>query len=241
MGRAFFSCVDAMMRRRATMIGGLVAVLLAGCSQEPKPALPVGPQAYATVPEGDVLQARDYLIGPLDALNIAVFREPDLSVDKAVVDSDGKVQVPLIGPVQAIGLTTGQLARAIEAQLGARYLTKPSVTVTLTTSSRNRVTVDGAVAQPGVYEMPGRISLIDAVALARGATTVAEASRVAVIRRVGGRRMGGVFDLGRIRAGIDADPEIVAGDQVIVGTSALRASYRDLMQAVPLLNFFTVF
>lgn len=215
--------------------------LLAGACAEPRPSLPTGASAYEAVPEGDVLQARDYLIGPLDELSISVFREPDLSVAKALVDSDGKVQVPLLGPVSASGLTASQLARAIEAGFAQRYLVDPRVSVAVVESSRRRVTVDGAVGKPGVYEMPGRISLIDAVALAQGLSQVAKSGEVAVIRRVNGQRVGGLFDLGRIRAGMDRDPEIIAGDQIIVGTSAIKSAYRDLLMASPLIGAFRPF
>lgn len=218
--------------------GGIVAALalLASACGDPRSVLPVGQRAYEIIPEGDVLQARDYVIGPLDELRITVFREPELSVELAAVDSDGLVQFPLIGLVPAAGLTSAQLSRAIEARLAERYLVDPKVTVAVATSSRRRVTVDGAVGTPGVYEMPGRISLIDAVALARGMSPVARSTQVAIVRRVGGQRAGGVFDLGRIRAGMDPDPEVIAGDQIIVGTSAIKSAYRDLLLAAPLLG-----
>ena len=219
----------------------MLALLASACTGAPRPSLPTGASAYEVVPEGDVLQARDYLIGPLDELSISVFREPDLSVEKALVDSDGRVQVPLLGPVSASGLTASQFARAIEAGFAQRYLVDPRVSVAVVESSRRRVTVDGAVGKPGVYEMPGRISLIDAVALAQGLSQVAKSGEVAVIRRVGGQRVGGLFDLGRIRAGMDRDPEIIAGDQIIVGTSAIKSAYRDLLLASPLIGAFRPF
>lgn len=219
----------------------MLALLAGACASAPRPSLPTGASAYEVVPEGDVLQARDYLIGPLDELSISVFREPDLSVEKAMVDSDGRVQVPLLGPVSASGLTASQFARAIEAGFAQRYLVDPRVSVAVVESSRRRVTVDGAVGKPGVYEMPGRISLIDAVALAQGLSQVAKSGEVAVIRRVGGQRVGGLFDLGRIRAGMDRDPEIIAGDQIIVGTSAIKSAYRDLLLASPLIGAFRPF
>ena len=222
-------------------LAALLALLTGACASAPRPSLPTGASAYEVVPEGDVLQARDYLIGPLDELSISVFREPDLSVEKALVDSDGRVQVPLLGPVSASGLTASQFARAIEAGFAQRYLVDPRVSVAVVESSRRRVTVDGAVGKPGVYEMPGRISLIDAVALAQGLSQVAKSGEVAVIRRVGGQRVGGLFDLGRIRAGMDRDPEIIAGDQIIVGTSAIKSAYRDLLLASPLIGAFRPF
>ena len=213
----------------------MLALLASACTGAPRPSLPTGASAYEVVPEGDVLQARDYLIGPLDELSISVFREPDLSVEKALVDSDGRVQVPLLGPVSASGLTASQFARAIEAGFAQRYLVDPRVSVAVVESSRRRVTVDGAVGKPGVYEMPGRISLIDAVALAQGLSQVAKSGEVAVIRRVGGQRVGGLFDLGahvalqhveQLRQFINrsaADEAADPGDPVIIAAGGTGA------------------
>lgn len=219
---------------RATALIACVSVLLAGCVG-PGPVLPGSQQAYESIPATDVTEPLDYLIGPLDTLNISVFREPDLSMEKSVVDSDGMIQVPLLGAVKASGQTASQLSRQLEALYARRYLKNPSINVVISESSRRRVTVDGAVVQPGVYEMPGRISLVDAVALAKGLGPTSKAQQVVVIRRYQGKRIGGVFDLSRIRAGIDPDPEVLAGDQVIVGTSSLKAVYRDLIASAALL------
>jgi polysaccharide export outer membrane protein len=215
---------------------GLAAVMLAGCVRTVAPALPAGEAAYQAVPAGDVSQAREYPIGPLDIVSITVFGEKDLSVEKAQVDSEGLVQIPLVGSVSAQGLTSAQFARALEAEFSKRYLVNPRVNVAIVDSARRRVTVDGAVTQAGVYEMPGRITLVDAVALAHGVSQIANSRQVAIVRRVNGQRIGGVFDLGRIQAGLEPDPEVLAGDQVIVGTSSIRATYRDLLQAAPILS-----
>lgn len=222
------------------LAAALLTLSCAACGSQPS-MLPSGQAAYAVAPEGDVLRARDYLIGPLDVLQISVFREPDLSVEKVPVDSDGNVQVPLIGPIAAAGLTSSQLARSLETKFGQRYLVDPRISVTIVESSRQRVTVDGAVGKAGVYEMPGRMSLIDAIALAQGLNQVAKSNEVAIIRRVDGKRVGGLFDVDRIRAGIDPDPEVIAGDQIIVGTSAIRQAWRDVLQAAPLLAIFRPF
>lgn len=216
----------------------LVCCLLAACGTGPHPVLPAGQAAYDRIPEGNVVAPRRQVIGPNDELAVSVFREPDLSVQKAIVDSDGNVQIPLLGSVPATGLTANEFARDLERRFGAKYLVDPSVTVAITQSALRQVTVTGAVQQPGVYEMPSRISLVDAVALARGPSNVAKYKQVVVFRRAGGTRVGGVFDLGRINAGIDPDIEILPGDQVIVGTDALKQVYRDILQTAPLFTTF---
>ncbi|WP_423140809.1 polysaccharide biosynthesis/export family protein [Parablastomonas sp. CN1-191] len=221
--------------------GTLVLAALAGCVRTVAPALPSGQAAYDAIPAGDVSQAREYPIGPLDVVSVSVFGERDLSVDKAQVDSEGLVQVPLVGSVSAQGLTSREFARKLEVEFAKRYLVNPRVNVAIVESSRRRVTVDGAVAQSGVYEMPGRITLVDAIALAHGVNSIAKSSQVAIVRRVNGQRVGGVFDLGKIQAGLEPDPEVLAGDQVIVGTSSIRATYRELLQATPILSILRPF
>ena len=217
------------------------ALAVAACSNGPAPQLPAGEAAYELLPPGDVTAPRRSEIGPNDQISIIVFREPDRSLEKAFVDSDGAVQVPLLGSVQASGLTAAEFARQLERLYGARYLVDPSVTVSIVEASLQRVTVTGAVKKAGVFEMPSRISLIDAVALAEGPTNVAKYDQVVVFRRVGGERVGALFDLSQINAGNAPDIEILPGDQVIVGTDGLKQAYRDLLQAAPLIGIFRPF
>lgn len=220
----------------------LLAVMLASCmSGVPKSDLPSGASAYEIIPEGDVVAPRRAEIGPNDELSISVFREPDLSLEKAIVDSNGEVQVPLLGSVDASGLSAADFARKLEQRFGDRYLVNPSVTVAITRSALRRVTVTGAVKKSGVFDIPNRLSLIDAVALAEGPTNVARFNRVVVFRRIDGERVGALFDLGRISSGAAPDIEILPGDQVIVGTDNLRQLYRDALTAAPLISIFRPF
>jgi polysaccharide biosynthesis/export protein len=217
------------------------AGLLAACGTGPKPVVPAGEAAYAAIPEGNVFTPRRVEIRPSDTISITVYREPELSIAEAIVDPDGNIQVPLLGPVDAAGLTAAEFARDLERRFAARFLVDPNVTVAILQSAQQQVTVAGAVTQPGVYQIPGRISLIDAVALARGTTNVAKYDQVVVFRRYNGERVGGMFDLGAINAGLAPDIEILAGDQIIVGTDGLQLAYRDALQAAPLLNLFQTF
>ncbi len=219
----------------------ILGIFAASCASGPATQLPSGQAAYDIVPTGDVVAPRRSEIGPNDELSISVFREPDLSLERALVDSDGRVQVPLLGSVPAAGQTASEFARTLEQQFGARYLVDPSVTVALTRASLRRVTVTGAVTKPGVYDMPSRLSLVDAVALAAGPTNVAKFDQVVVFRRVDGERIGAIFNLAMINSGNAADVEILPGDQVIVGTDSLRQLYRDALTAAPLLGVFRVF
>lgn len=180
-----------------------------------------------------------YRIAPADQLSVRVFQVEDLSFDEIYVDAGGTLQLPLIGTVTAAGLTAEELSNEIEQRLGARYLQNPDVTVIITESSSQKVTVDGAVTKPGVYVMRGRTTLVQAVAMAEGATRVADLTQVAVFRDApDGRRMVALYDLRAIRSGRLEDPTLQGNDIVIVDTSRLSAAIRDVIQALPGLAVF---
>jgi len=183
----------------------------------------------------------DYRIGATDLLTISVFQVPDLSFDEIRVDASGNLQLPMIGSVQGAGLTPNELSNDIARRLGERYLRNPQVTVTVKEAASQKVTIDGAVTQPGVYEMRGRTTLMQAVAMAKGPSRDANVRSVAVFREVGGQRMVAVFDLAAIRNGQAEDPVILGDDVVVVDISRTNALVRDAVQALPALAIFQVF
>ena len=79
-----------------------------------------------------------------------------------------------------------------------------------------RVTVDGAVIKPGIFPITGKMSLLQAIALAEGLSKIADPTGVVVFRQVNGQRMAARFDLKQVRGGRTADPNLVAGDIVMV-------------------------
>jgi len=181
------------------------------------------------------------LIGPLDVLSVNVFRVPDLTVERIQVDAAGMIEMPLIGTVPAAGQTPSELAEVIRARLAASYLTNPQISVRVTEPAVSKITVDGAVTEPGVYEMKGRTTLLQAVAMAKGTSRVSNSRSVAVFRTLEGRRAVAVFDLAAIRAGQAADPVLQNDDVVVVDTSRLNSAVRDIVQALPGLAAFSYF
>jgi polysaccharide export outer membrane protein len=176
----------------------------------------------------------------LDTITVSVFQVADISRDYAV-DQSGRITMPLVGRLDAVGLSTGQLAGVIERKLGEKYLRNPNVTVTLKESASRVVTVDGSVRQPGIFPAVGSLTLIQAVALARGTDDLANPKRVAIFRTIDGKRMAAAFDLTRIRRGIEEDPQIYPGDTVVVDGSAIKKAQRDVLQALPLTTLFLAF
>ncbi|HEU0043730.1 polysaccharide biosynthesis/export family protein [Sphingomonas sp.] len=225
------------MRR---FITATLLLMLAACSS-PRSNLPAGPAAYDVIPAPTGNTLTDYRINALDELSITVFREPELSIERLRVDAAGIVQYPLIGTVRAAGRTAVELSSEITARLDARFVRNPQVTVAVLSSQGQRVTVEGSVRAPGVYEMGGNATLLEALARAQSPTDTAKLGEVVVFRVVEGQRMGAVFDLRRIRAGLDADPRIVGGDTVVVGFNQVKGAFRDFLSAAPLLTLFQVF
>lgn len=181
----------------------------------------------------------DYRIGPLDKLNITVFQVKDLTQEAVQVDGSGQVSLPLIGNVMAAGKTTQELAIEIADRLQGKYLQSPQVSVWVQEAVSQKVTIDGAVREPGVYTMSGPTTLLQAVAMAKGPDLkLANLSRVAVFRSVNGQRTVAVFNLKAIRAGKAPDPVIFGNDVVVVDGSAIKSTFREVLAALPGLAIF---
>lgn len=217
------------------------AIAVAGCQTRPT-QLPRGQDAYAVAPPADPLTPaapRRLVAG--DQVAITVYREPDLSLARARIDESGIIQMPLLGEVQASGMTLGELSQSITARLGARFLRRPQVSISLVEVAAQTVTVEGQVNQPGVYPVGATDTLLTALARARSPTDVARIDEVVIFRTVDGQRAGGVFNLAAIRAGQAPDPQIRDGDTVVVGFSAVKGAFRDFLKVTPLFNLFTIF
>ena len=195
---------------------------------------PRGEQDYAIMPPPPAV-GLDYRIAPDDVLRIQVYHEPDLSLEDARVDAQGMVRMPLIGAVPVAGLSASEAADVVAGRLGERYLVSPQVSLFVKTAVGRRITLDGEVREPGLYPIEGRLTLSQAVALAKGPTRLAATDQVVVVRRMDGQRQAAMFDLGAIRKGAAPDPEILPGDQLIVGLSRAKAILGGALVAVPAL------
>ena len=178
---------------------------------------------------------RPYLIGPFDKLKIDVFGIEDLSKE-VQIDASGRLSFPLIGVVEASGLTPGELADALEKRLQGRYVRNPQVTVNLEETVSQVITVDGQVEKPGLYPVIGRMTLMRAVATAGGTSEFAKLNDVVIFRSVNGEQLAGLYNLKDIRRGAYSDPEVFANDVIVVGDSQARRMFRDLIQASPLIT-----
>jgi polysaccharide export outer membrane protein len=183
--------------------------------------------------------AANYLIGPLDKLNITVFQVKDLSVENLQVDASGQILLPLIGSVMAKGKTTTALSAEIADRLKAHYLQSPQVSVTVADTASQKITVEGAVTEAGVFELKGRTSLLEAVARAKGVSKAANSHRVAIVRNVDGAPHAATFDLVAISQGKARNPEVIANDIVIVDTSKGKSVWHGMVEVIPALYLLT--
>lgn len=219
---------------RTVVIG--LAILLAGCASRGGD-IPYNVGTFAAPDAPKIATVDDsYKLAPLDTVTVAVFQVADLSRDYAV-DQSGRITMPLVGRIDAVGLSTTELGKTIEKRLGEKYMRDPNVTVSLKETS-SHVTVDGSVRQPGIYPAIGPLTLIQAIALARGTDELANPHRVAIFRMIDGKRMAAAFDLTSIRRGKTPDPLIYPGDTVVIDGSGVKKAQRSLLQALPLASIF---
>jgi polysaccharide export outer membrane protein len=214
-----------------------IGFMLAGCADSRGGPIPYNVSSFGTpdAPQLVPLEA-GYKIAPMDMVSVKVFKMPDLTGDYEV-DLAGHISMPLIGEVSAYDLTTAQLDAALTHKLGEKYLENPDVSVGIKSSTRRNVTVDGAVNHSGSFPLNGPTTLMQAVAAAGGAREDANIRRVAIFRSIGGQRQAAAFDLQDIRRGAAKDPQVYAGDIVVIDGSAIKALQKQIMQNVPLLSF----
>ncbi len=143
--------------------------------------------------------------------------------------------MPLAGTIDARGKTAEELASAIEASLRGRYIRNPQVTVNIKSSVSQVVTVDGQVIEPGLYPVTNQMTLMRAIASAKGLAEFARQEDIVILRTVNGRRMAGLYNIAAIRNGVYDDPPIYANDVIVVGDSPQRRLFRDFVSLSPLL------
>lgn len=226
---------------RSICIVLLMAVALSGCG---KKILPESSSRLTVVQDSAGLPApnrsdltaddRPALIGPLDTIQVDVFNVADLSRE-IQVDASGRISMPLAGTIEARGKTAAELATAIEAVLRRRYVRNPEVTVNIKSSVSQVVTIDGQVIEPGLYPVTNQMTLMRAIASAKGMSEFASADDVVILRTVNSRRMAGLYNVDAIRRGVYDDPAVYANDVVIVGDSPQRRLFRNFVSLSPLL------
>jgi polysaccharide biosynthesis/export protein len=182
----------------------------------------------------------DYLIGPMDVLDISVYQVPDLTKTVQVGD-DGSINYPLLGEVPASGKTAHGLERELQGKLGAKFIRSPQVTVFVKESNNQRVTIEGSVKNSGVFPLKGRTTLMQVLAMSGGVDLDTDSGNVVIFRTIDGTRSAARFDFDAIKAGNAIDPELKPGDVIVVDTSSTKLALSNVMKVLPLATTAAIF
>jgi len=167
------------------------------------------------------LLAAEYVIGAADVLLISVLGNKDLDTVSSVTPG-GKISFPLVGDVQAAGLTAEELADALTRMLSEK-IKSPVVSVSLREINSYRVYVLGGVAKPGVLSSKSEITLLQALALAGGLTPGADLSLGYVAR--GNKRLDADFRKLVMQGDLSQNIILKPEDVVVVPTSPKNAVF----------------
>lgn len=215
-----------------------LCLALTGCGNGPR--LGEGPEPMVVtklteLPPPDGAQPTPYRVGALDKLAIVVADVPELT-GTFQTDTVGRFLLPYAGEIDAKGRTPGELATMIDQRLRGRFINDPYVAVNIEEANSLNFTVDGQVNEPGSYKVTGNMTLMRAVAAAKGLNEYARLNDVVIFRTVKGEKMAALYNISSIRRGIYADPQVYPDDIVVVGDSAARRRFQQFVAALPLIT-----
>lgn len=178
-----------------------LAILAAACAGSPAVS-----SDFPSIPwQTSSVEDPAYRVGPGDTLDVSVPSAPELS-RTVIVAPDGRIRMPLTGPIFASGQTVDEIRTSIITALTPE-LHDPRVDVIATGFGSQRAFIGGAVDKPGIIELPGQIDPLQAIILAGGFTDISDTRQVLLIRRMpGGEVKSALFD---IRTGLQ-DPALAA-------------------------------
>ena len=165
--------------------------------------------------------AKEYQVGPGDVLKITVYDNDDLTT-KVMVNSDGKVVIPLIGPVEVGNKSVPHITQMITRLLADGYLVNPQVNVFVEEYRSKKVVILGQVKNPGLIELSGAISFLELLSKAGGLSK--EAGDTATIKRSGGNDKDvTLVDLNALieKGDISQNVQILDGDTVNISKAGM--------------------
>jgi polysaccharide export outer membrane protein len=216
--------------RKVISVPALLATALCGMLGAQQPAAPEQPSAPSQTATNKAQPAKNtapdvkspagtpgvdphaYIIGAEDVISIRVWREPENS-GNFTVRPDGKVSVPLVGEIQAAGLTPEQLSESIAASL-ERVMVHPEVTVGVEKVNSKKYYIQGEVIKPGAYPLVIPTTILEALVNAGGFREFANTNKIVILR--GSERL--KFNYHQVTHGKNMAQNILLkpGDQIIV-------------------------
>lgn len=198
---------------------GLAAPLLAACAGS-GPQLPSASYSSSTIAPSE-----EYTIGPLDEITIHVWRNPELSADKVRVRPDGRLTIPLVQDIPAVGKTATELQNYIAGEL-SKYIEQPIVSVIVNVPEGNftqQVRVIGATEKPASLPFRANMTVLDAMIAVGGLNEFAAGNRAKLIRldRESGKQVEYRLRLSDLirRGDASANVMLMPGDTIIIPES----------------------
>jgi len=157
-----------------------------------------------------------YIMGPMDILEIQVWKEPDFS-RQVLVRPDGKISLPLIGDIPASGMNTMDLKDLLIEKLKG-FIDNPEVTVIVLESHSKNFYIIGNVNRPGTYPLSPQMTVLQALSAAGGLGEWADKDKIRIIRRSGGKEEIIPFDYDKVISGKNLEQNILLepNDTIIV-------------------------
>jgi len=158
----------------------------------------------------------DTTLGPGDVFTVRIYGEDTMSGSHQVAP-DGTISFPLLGSVQVSGLEPTEVAQKIQTALRERDLLRnPHVSVDVEEDASKRVSVMGAVANPGTFQLEPGMTVVQAISMAGGFSSLADRDGTVVTRRVGGEIVRYRVPVARVTKGQAKDIAVAAGDIIFV-------------------------
>jgi polysaccharide export outer membrane protein len=188
-----------------------LAMLLAACSSN----------SYPPAPSSSATSDYKYLIGPLDVVNIIVWRNPELSM-AVPVRPDGRINTPLVEDVLALGKNPAELARELEKAL-SKFIRDPVVTVIVNNfngPTTEQIRIIGEAAKPQAVAYRQDMTLLDVMIVVGGLTDFADGNKSVLIRGAESGKQYSVRLRDLVRRGdISANVDMRPGDILIIPQS----------------------
>jgi len=158
----------------------------------------------------------DTTFGPGDVFLVRVYGEEAMTGSHQVAP-DGTINFPLLGAVHVSGLEPTEVAQKIQSELVERDLLRaPHVSVYVEEYVSKRVSVVGAVANPGAFALAPGMTVVQAISMAGGFSSLADRNATVVTRRADGEIIRYRVPVERVTKGQAADIEVAAGDIIFV-------------------------
>jgi len=200
----------------ASLVLGALIVMGAGPAFAQATGSKPAPTAPKVVPDRGVDVPAEYVIGPEDVLTINFWRDADMSGD-VTVRPDGKITLPLIGELDALGLTPDVLKGRIE-QAASKFQNDVSIAVVVRQINSRKVFITGQVASPGAYPLTAPRTVMQLIALAGGLTEFADKKKISIMRTEGGKTTSFKLNYNEVAQGKNLAQNILLkpGDTVVV-------------------------